>query len=84
MRVKSPEEYERKYIEKSFLSFIAGKRWGQKEMSIKQIIGMIRETSLRGDRLAQILFTYQDFPKDEEERQKFDSLILELRNLGYL
>ena len=84
MRIRTLEECERRYVEKSLLSFIAGRRWGQREMSIRQMVGMIRATSLRGERLAEILFAHRNFPENEEERQRFNALILELKKLAYL
>ena len=86
MGIKDKDTTIRNYVKNSLLAFI---EWGKyshdkRSLSLKWIIGIIRESGIKRENLTEIFSTLSTYPKNAEEKTHLYQVLNEYGKLGFL
>lgn len=76
----------RNYVKNSLLAFIEGGKYSHEKrpLSLKWIMGIIRESGIKRENLTEIFSTLSTYPKNAEEKTRLYQVLSECRKLGFL
>lgn len=84
VRIVDTNTYIRRYVEKSLLAFLFGEKWGQKRLSPKWMIGIIRESGVDRDDLLNIFSQAEGWIENEDQRMRLHQIIQTCQESGWV